>query len=675
MTFTDRAILTGLVLLAIPVLVHLLGRRRPRRVELPTARFAEGAHAAAWGRVWLKRAALLALRLAAVALAVLVLAGPRLGGGAGDAGGRWAFVLDASPSMQATDGGRSAPERAGRSAFERAKEAMERVLGRLDPSAGVMLALSDGRGAEGAPAEIGRMLEALAGPSWRSDPLGGTIRDVLARHAAAGGGEPLRLVIATDATPAALADIHPGAFAEADADVTIQVVPSAASRGNASLGLPAVRVEPARDGPGRLLTISADARGRRDDDEFRVRVRVAEVALAATSGTFTGQGRATFRLSVPADGPWQGLVILEGDPGALTVDNVRYFTAAARPVVAVLVVDAADEAGARVRSADLVSAALAGETDVAKTVATRRAGEVAEADLASADVVFWVGPAGPPAGVSLGARRGALVWVPADAAPPGPALAEAVGLAGATVEATPDGATIDPAGYTSDLLAAFEGGTSGDLSAPVFRQRLRAEEGAGESPGRVRRLGRTDGPGHAESVVVRFRDGAPAIQEQRDGPARAVALAFGPAPAWGDLAGRPEWVVLVHSLAEALGPAGDVRTLNLTMAEAVRAALPGFRGEPGNYQGADAQGRPVRYSVNVDPAETADLTPEPRRLAAAFPKGRVHVETDGLGAKTAISGPQGSSGTDLTPYLVAALAAVLALEGAVAWWASPRRGQ
>ena len=153
-----------------------------------------------------------------------------------------------------------------------------------------------------------------------------------------------------------------------------------------------------------------------------------------------------------------------------------------------------------------------------------------------------------------------------------------------------------------------------------------------------------------------------------------MALAFGPAPAWGDLASRPEWVVLVHSLAEALGPAGDVRTLNLTMSEAVRAGLPGFRDEPGNFSGTDAQGRAVWYSVNLDPAETADLRPDAERLAAAFPEGRVHVETGDLGAKMPVSGPQGSFGTDLAPYLVAALAAVLALEGAVAWWASPRRG-
>ena len=110
MTFANRAILVGLLALGIPLAIHLLGRRRARKVVLPTARFAEGAHASSRGRLWLKRVALLALRLAIVALLVLALAGPRIGG----AGGRWLVVLDTSPSMRMADA-------AGRSAFERSR--------------------------------------------------------------------------------------------------------------------------------------------------------------------------------------------------------------------------------------------------------------------------------------------------------------------------------------------------------------------------------------------------------------------------------------------------------------------------------------------------------------------------------------------------------------------------
>jgi hypothetical protein len=82
MNVADRAMLVALVALAIPLVIHLLYRRRARHVVFPTARFAERAHLASMGRMWLKRAVLLGLRMAVVGLLVLALAGPRLGGSA-----------------------------------------------------------------------------------------------------------------------------------------------------------------------------------------------------------------------------------------------------------------------------------------------------------------------------------------------------------------------------------------------------------------------------------------------------------------------------------------------------------------------------------------------------------------------------------------------------------------
>ncbi|MBE3099825.1 MAG: hypothetical protein IMZ44_22135 [Planctomycetes bacterium] len=170
-------------------------------------------------------------------------------------------------------------------------------------------------------------------------------------------------------------------------------------------------------------------------------------------------------------------------------------------------------------------------------MARAKAAEATAAALGAADVVFWVGPQAPPDTAALAAwlsRGGAVVWVPSDAAqPPDEALAAALDAGHAAVQEVADGATIDPAGYTSDLAAAFEGGTSGDLGAPVFR----------------RRLVFADAP-----AALRFRDGPAAIAEARIGNGRALLLAAGPAPAWGDLASRAEFVVLAHSLAEALAP-------------------------------------------------------------------------------------------------------------------------
>jgi hypothetical protein len=313
MTFAQPSILVALAALAIPLAIHSLGRRRARRVILPTARFAEGAHQEARGRLWLKKLTLLGLRLAAVAFLVLALAGPQI--------------------------------------------------------------------ARGTP-------------------------------------------------------------------------------------------EPA-------------------------------VSPAAPA---------------PKEAP-------PSPPAPPTADAVR-----------ILVVDAADETGARLRSADLVAAAFAGESGGQKIAARRRAAQVDRAALDAADVVFWVGPQAPPAAGLLEAflARGALVWIPADSRPPESGLAQPLALKAGEAQSNPDGFTIDPAGYVSDLLGAFEGGTSGDLGAPVFRRRL-ALDGAGAS-------------------AISFRDGRPAIVDRRFGQGRGIALAAGPGPEWGDLAGRAEFVVLMHSLAEALAP-------------------------------------------------------------------------------------------------------------------------
>ena len=226
-----------------------------------------------------------------------------------------------------------------------------------------------------------------------------------------------------------------------------------------------------------------------------------------------------------------------GPPAPAATDEPRASrTAPTATAVRVLVVDAAEEPEVRLRSADLVAAAFAGEATGQKVVARRGAAQVDRAALDAADAVFWVGSQAPPAPGLLETflARGGVVWVPADRRPPDGGLAQALALKANETRESPDGWTIDPAAYTSNLLGAFEGGTSGDLGAPVFRRRL-VLDASGAS-------------------AVRFRDGAPAIVDRRCGPGRVIALAAGPAPDWGDLAGRADFVVLMHSLAEALAP-------------------------------------------------------------------------------------------------------------------------
>jgi hypothetical protein len=77
------------------------------------------------------------------------------------------------------------------------------------------------------------------------------------------------------------------------------------------------------------------------------------------------------------------------------------------------------------------------------------------------------------------------------------------------------------------------------------------------------------------TAALAFRDGRAAAVEGRVQNGRTLALAAGPGPAWGDLAGRAEFVVLMHSLAEALAPTS----------EAFRATSDRAYSAPGKYAG------------------------------------------------------------------------------------------
>ncbi|MCX5649117.1 MAG: BatA domain-containing protein [Planctomycetota bacterium] len=587
MTFSDPRILVGLVALGIPLAIHLLGRRQARRVILPTARFAEGAHQARRGLLWLKRAGLLALRLAAVALLVVALAGPRIGGARspGEAGA-WAVCLDTSPSMATLEKGVSR--------YTAAREAALGLLGRLGGDEQVLLVRCGEKALRGTPERLRAALAEDAPSAWSDEAMG----SLISRAVADLPQGKARLVVLTDATPWALRDLGAGEFRDAPADVLL--VPVGSDAANARLGLPRIAVVETPEG----LRLSLEV-----DVALAESARGATVRLALDGGTETfsaqaaaGHGRVRFLVPVSGPGPWQGRVWLDGTD-ALAMDNERFFTAVAPVASRVLVVNGA-EGAEKVPAAVHIAAAFAGQDPLVPKEARKvDAGRVEAKDLAASDVVFWVGVCGPSASGWLREyveKGGSLVWIPAGAKAPG---AELAGLAGAEIgdaEAAGDGVTLDPGGYASDLLGAFEGGTAADIAKPVFRSRLvlAAREGI---------------------PAVRFADGRPAIVSRVLGRGRVVAFGVGPGEEWGDLGARPEFVVLMHSLVEALAPSGSPRQANRVMGRSVGGpGAPGSR--PGNFSASPSPGGGWKgpFSVNVAAEETADLGPDADRLASAF---------------------------------------------------------
>ena len=103
MTFLHASLLAGTALVALPILLHLIMRQRPVRLEFPALRFIQKRHDANRRRLRLRHLLLLLLRAGAIALLAFALARPsvKLPGAMGtqEAPVAAAMVFDAAPHM------------------------------------------------------------------------------------------------------------------------------------------------------------------------------------------------------------------------------------------------------------------------------------------------------------------------------------------------------------------------------------------------------------------------------------------------------------------------------------------------------------------------------------------------------------------------------------------------
>ncbi|MFH1920933.1 MAG: BatA domain-containing protein [Planctomycetota bacterium] len=122
-SFVYPSLVWGLALIGVPVLIHLINLLRHRRVEWAAMEFLLASQKRNRTRVLLRQLLLLLVRMAAVALVVLVLAEPlfenRLGSLLGDGKTHHLVLLDDSFSMS--------DRRAETNAFEEAKRGVERI--------------------------------------------------------------------------------------------------------------------------------------------------------------------------------------------------------------------------------------------------------------------------------------------------------------------------------------------------------------------------------------------------------------------------------------------------------------------------------------------------------------------------------------------------------------------
>src|SRR5437762_280754 len=134
MNFLNPLFLFGLGAAAIPVLIHLLTRRKPREVRFPSLDFLAEVNQSEIRRLRLKQWLLLLLRTLAVAFLALALARPSLQGGAhgGNAASTLVALVDVSGSM-------GAPDAEGRPLTATARRVVESLLATLGPADELLL--------------------------------------------------------------------------------------------------------------------------------------------------------------------------------------------------------------------------------------------------------------------------------------------------------------------------------------------------------------------------------------------------------------------------------------------------------------------------------------------------------------------------------------------------------
>lgn len=121
MDWLRPAFLWGLPMAAIPVAIHLLGRRKRRTVHIATLRFLERARTRSERSIKLRRLFLLAARVLAVLFLILLFSGPGVVGETAKKAGRTVIVVDTSLSMTAS---RNGPSR-----LDEAKKKLAALLG------------------------------------------------------------------------------------------------------------------------------------------------------------------------------------------------------------------------------------------------------------------------------------------------------------------------------------------------------------------------------------------------------------------------------------------------------------------------------------------------------------------------------------------------------------------
>jgi Aerotolerance regulator N-terminal/von Willebrand factor type A domain len=561
MGFVQASLLAALAAVILPILAHLLFRRRFRPVDLGTLRFLKVAVRRDTRRRWLKRWLLLALRLGCVVLLVLLFARPYRAAfsGGGDAG-LAVVLIDRSASM--------ARLRDGARLIDHAVRELPEVLARVPARSRVEVAWFDVKAEPlGSPSADGRAalvgLEAPATLTGATD-FAAALTWAAARCAAARGGGPVAVHVLTDLQRTGFGSLEGFAFPK-DVPVHVWDVGTEASGNVAVTEVRPVSLMVRADNP---TTVQATVLNAHTEplDQRPVRLRLAnrgkviDIPAVASAAAWAS---TTVSFETPPLGPglWQGTVSVAGDD-ELPLDNARHVAiyAAAKPRVFVL--DGAAREVAALAEAYFLEAALRlappGESvpDGPFQVTVLPYGADARVpDLGQVDVLVTANVAGFPAADAARIRAfldrgGSAVVFGGGNLSPGDAGYTTAGLSVGEV-AGPHAARDVPfriAELAGDhpVLGPFADPQHGDLHRLMFSGCTRVA------------------PAEGVRVLARFRDGTPLLLERQTGPSRVLWCAASVGREHGEWSRSRLFLPLVHQLirgAAGIAGAGPVRDL------------------------------------------------------------------------------------------------------------------
>ncbi len=610
LTFLNPGLLFGAAAAAVPLLLHLLQRRRVREIAFSDLRFLEEVQARRSRALGVRRWLLLLLRMLAILLVVAGAARPRLGGrdAATAAPSALLVVLDASASM------RTEQDRGTR--FAAALTAATDAVAALPAGAVVQIVLAGPRpravfnGWTGAGAGAAAALRALAPTDGAGDPAA-----ALAEAAAWVADSPQRPV-----TVLLISDLQAAAWDDAALAAAARALAAAGGARLALLpvgephvagGVTAVRTPLRALRAGEPVQVEADVRVGHAGQVWRLELDGRLVAEAASGASPGETDRLAFAFAAPAAGLHRGLVATAAD--RFPVDDARPFLLEVRDRIEVLIVHGAD-AGAAGRggwrywaNALAPDGAAAGADDLFG-VRARDVADVADGDLADADAVLLVdtGPLGrrlQEAVVERLERDGGVALFagdPADATAPDRTPLPALGLAGFTASRAHGRAGAQEAAVVAPTHPVFDGlpaDALATLSRATWRRYLALPDADCE-------------------VLLATRDGDPLLALARRERGRLLIAPFHTLPDATDLAHNPMFPPLARRLVAYLagggrgvsGEVGVAPAVALAGATATSAAAIGDDATNAGTNGADLLAGPSLH-YRARPGAAAEVLP------------------------------------------------------------------